>query len=630
MIMDDAFNMSAQQLQDEDDISLINPFATTPRRVRHRVGESTTASRPATFMTVDDISCFGEEASSFSTQSSRQPLHHHQSSTPGTAGFLEIEEEPSSSSFIPGQDVDLLGLAATQETIRHEQQQVRTSSGLFLTHRQATNNTTPSNMSRSRPAFEPRNNNNNHENSSHETLEVEAGYSFYGSGASYTNGYSKPPQQQQTLLKAKRLLSYVKCWNAAFLVFLLIGTGVIIHSIRHERAAATEMKSQADASIAYNLDSTNEQQEGAMNSAAKTSDITEQIILRPLPNATLHRKLTVARPEQQPPATLKDHGIRQSLAELRQEFQEWVATHKKVYATKEEEERRFQIWHANHHKTIEKNKRHGPCKMTGKPVFGSTYFKDLTTEEFTSQYLTGYKGPHTDQLLHPQRHDSGIGSPKHDRKLANAFVPGSKERAQARHASSNTWHPSVRERYLGTWEAPANPYQSSSGCSFYDVSCWLQWFVYTYGSGIGGTMEPKYDDDSYPEGTQCICVLKVSKALRCTHHRLSLLTAIDWRDYGCVSSVHSQGNCGACWAITAVETIESAYALKTGTLIDLSETEVIVCEDSCEMCNGGWPQNAYDFNMENGGLLAESDWSYDGDFLYSLTAAQDGESENYE
>jgi len=76
-----------------------------------------------------------------------------------------------------------------------------------------------------------------------------------------------------------------------------------------------------------------------------------------------------------------------------------------------------------------------------------------------------------------------------------------------------------------------------------------------------------------------------------------------------------------------VETIESVYALKKGTLIDLSETEVIVCDDSCEMCNGGWPQNAYEFNNENGGNLAEGDWSYDGDFLYSLTAAQAGDGD---
>lgn len=106
-------------------------------------------------------------------------------------------------------------------------------------------------------------------------------------------------------------------------------------------------------------------------------------------------------------------------------------------------------------------------------------------------------------------------------------------------------------------------------------------------------------------------------------------TAIDWREYGVVTDVHSQGNCGACWAITAVETIESAYAIASGNLIDLAESEIIVCDDTCEMCNGGWPQNAYAFNMEYSGLLKENSWSYDGDFLYQMTLAKTGESDTY-
>lgn len=103
--------------------------------------------------------------------------------------------------------------------------------------------------------------------------------------------------------------------------------------------------------------------------------------------------------------------------------------------------------------------------------------------------------------------------------------------------------------------------------------------------------------------------------------------SIDWSSLGAVSDVHSQGNCGACWAITAVETVESAYAIKTGNLIDLAETEVIVCDDSCEMCDGGWPQNAYEYIAENNGLPAESDLSYDGDFLLAMSMAVSGESD---
>ncbi len=91
--------------------------------------------------------------------------------------------------------------------------------------------------------------------------------------------------------------------------------------------------------------------------------------------------------------------------------------------------------------------------------------------------------------------------------------------------------------------------------------------------------------------------------------------------------MHSQGSCGACWAITATETIEAANYIATGTLLDLSETEIIICEDSCLMCDGGWPQNAYDYVEENKGLPAESSSSYDGSFLMTLTMVNSGESD---
>ena len=161
--------------------------------------------------------------------------------TPGTAGFLEIEEEPSS--FVPGQDADLLGLGDTT--------QIRTSSGLVLTHRQ-----TPAAMPRSRPAFSddhgrnPKNNNRtfmntpgtrvNMNHSSGRAFEVETGYADPSFGnPHYTTMYSSS-HSPRDLIQTRRLLSYVRLWNAAFCMFLLIGTGVIIHSIRHEQSGTAE------------------------------------------------------------------------------------------------------------------------------------------------------------------------------------------------------------------------------------------------------------------------------------------------------------------------------------------------------------------------------------------------------
>jgi C1A family cysteine protease len=107
-------------------------------------------------------------------------------------------------------------------------------------------------------------------------------------------------------------------------------------------------------------------------------------------------------------------------------------------------------------------------------------------------------------------------------------------------------------------------------------------------------------------------------------------SAIDWRDVGAVTSVHSQGNCGACWAITAIETVESASFLSTGKLYDLSETEVIVCTEDCQMCSGGWPQDAFEYVIKHNGVPLESQCSYDGDWLLKLTYAKTGQSDELE
>ena len=45
----------------------------------------------------------------------------------------------------------------------------------------------------------------------------------------------------------------------------------------------------------------------------------------------------------------------------------------------------------------------------------------------------------------------------------------------------------------------------------------------------------------------------------------------DWVQQNLVSRVKRQKSCGACWAISACGTIETAYALKTGVLVEVSE-----------------------------------------------------------
>lgn len=54
--------------------------------------------------------------------------------------------------------------------------------------------------------------------------------------------------------------------------------------------------------------------------------------------------------------------------------------------------------------------------------------------------------------------------------------------------------------------------------------------------------------------------------------------AIDWRALGKVHTVRDQGACGSCWAISAVQTLESKIAIESGNpVVGLSAQEGLDC-----------------------------------------------------
>ncbi|XP_046665276.1 cathepsin O-like, partial [Homalodisca vitripennis] len=63
---------------------------------------------------------------------------------------------------------------------------------------------------------------------------------------------------------------------------------------------------------------------------------------------------------------------------------------------------------------------------------------------------------------------------------------------------------------------------------------------------------------------------------------------VDWREKGAVTPVNNQKTCGACWAFSTVQTVESMNFLKTGQLIKLSVQQAIDCARNGNMgCDGG-------------------------------------------
>ena len=88
--------------------------------------------------------------------------------------------------------------------------------------------------------------------------------------------------------------------------------------------------------------------------------------------------------------------------------------------------------------------------------------------------------------------------------------------------------------------------------------------------------------------------------------------AIDWREKGAVNAIKDQGQCGSCWAFSAVCTAESAHFLKSSQLLSFSEQNLVDCVTLSLGCNGGVPSVALSYVHKHQG----GQWNSEDDYPY--------------
>lgn len=278
-------------------------------------------------------------------------------SIPGAAGYLEMEEEPPRDIPIPISTVD---------------EEIRTSSGLLLTHRrpsptarrpEPTSGWTPESPNpRLKTVFDKTDpharGGKDFRKAQRDYFELEHGFMAWKSATFNATSAKNGKPHSMHMLQARRFLSYVRIWMVVSAVFLLIATGVLFHSFgHHEPESVVKKDSSTGTSSVQNQAAIN----GAGASASSAVLNAQQIILMPMENVS---ELSRQKQQEQKESPMgigyhthhyqpqghqaAYHGARRALLSLREEFEEWVTHHGKQYHSVEEKENRFNIWSQNH------------------------------------------------------------------------------------------------------------------------------------------------------------------------------------------------------------------------------------------------------------------------------------------
>jgi len=95
------------------------------------------------------------------------------------------------------------------------------------------------------------------------------------------------------------------------------------------------------------------------------------------------------------------------------------------------------------------------------------------------------------------------------------------------------------------------------------------------------------------------------------HTGEELAASVDWSTKGAVTPVKDQGQCGSCWSFSSTGGMEGAWQIASGSLVSMSEQQLVDCSTENGGCQGGDMGLAFDF-AKTVNVATEASYPYKG------------------